>query len=306
MERTRQLVQRHPVAIAVLLLIIVGWEIAAHLVPPSLIEGAPLVPSWGYVFTDAFKGLSNHWRLDFLAPRPAFGGEETYLGAVLAVAYHSSLTLMRLLLGLGIGMAAGVGVGLIVSYWLRLRRLMWTPLNFLRMIPLLAAVPLFQFWLGANTVGTTTFVAFSVFVVLVVATMNAIANVPDRYLECARTLGASRLMMYLTVVVPGSLPELRTTLILSVGLSWAAEVGAEYIGVRDGLGSILIVAELFTNTGQMMVVALLLIAYSLLSFATVDRVLRKFLSWNSPSGGAGGSLDQSDLDVADSGVARAA
>jgi sulfonate transport system permease protein len=261
---------------------VIGWEVAAYLVPPSQLAGAPLVPAWEYVFTDAFKGISNHWTIDVLAPRPRFGGDQTYLGALLALAYHSSLTLMRLLLGLSLGMLAGVGIGLIVAYWVTVRRIAWTPLNFIRMIPLLAAVPLFQFWLGANTIGTTAFVAIGVFVVLVVATLNAVANVPDMYVESARTLGASRLRTYLTVVVPAALPELRTTLILAVGLSWAAVVGAEYIGVRDGLGSILIVAELFTNTGQMVVIALVLIVFSLMSFWLVDRLFGRLLAWRAP------------------------
>jgi sulfonate transport system permease protein len=279
MARIVRTISRHPAALLTWVVILVGWEVAAHLVPESPREGSPIVPSWEFVFTESFKDLSGNWTKPYWAPAPIRGGEETYLGAVLALGYHSLSTLTRLLLGLGIGVAAGVGSGLVISYWATARRLAWPSLNFLRMVPLLAAIPLFQFWLGANSRGTTTFIAFGVWVVLVVGTLNAVANVPDRYLESARTLGASRLRTYLRVVVPGAMPELRTSLLLAAGLSWSLTVGAEYIGLRDGLGSIMAVAEYTTNTGRMIIIAITVGICALLTFAVLDRVFRRLVSW---------------------------
>lgn len=272
-------IRRHPIGVATLVLILAGWEVAAHLVPESQISGSPIVPSWEFIFGPALKGLSDYWTFDYWAPRPSFGEPQTYLGAFLAIGYHSGRTLMRLLLGLSTGLVAGIGSGLVISYWPFFRRLAWAPLNFLRMTPLLAAIPLFQFWLGANTTGVTVFIAFGVWVLLLVATINAVANVPDRYLESARTLGASRFRTYRTVVIPGALPELRTSLLLATGLSWSLTIGAEYLGLRDGLGAILLTAENFTNTGRMMVMALVLIFYALLSFVLLDLLAARALRW---------------------------
>ncbi|HWM11022.1 MAG TPA: ABC transporter permease subunit [Solirubrobacteraceae bacterium] len=272
-------VRRHPAAYITWIVILVGWEVASHIVPESAREGAPIVPSWEFVWTDSFKAISGNWTQDWGAPTPVSGGEETYRGAFLALGYHSLATLVRLILGLAIGVIAGVGTGLAISYWAVARRMAWPPLNFLRMLPLLAAIPLFQFWLGANTRGTTTFIAFGVWVVLVVGTINAVRNVPDRYIESARTLGATRPRTYMRVVVPGSIPELRTSLLLAAGLSWSLTVGAEYIGLRDGLGSIMAVAEYFTNTGRMIVIAVVVGVYALLTFAILDRLFNRLVSW---------------------------
>jgi sulfonate transport system permease protein len=277
--KIKDAIRRHPVAIVTWVVILVGWEIAAHLAPASTIKGSPLVPSWEFVFTDALKQLSGNWTLPYWAPNPIHGGEETYLGAFLAIGYHSATSLIRLLLGLASGVVAGVGSALLISYWPWARQIAWTPLNLLRMVPLLAAIPLFQFWLGANTVGTTAFIGFGVWVVLMVATINAVNNVPDRYIESARTLGASRLRTYLRVIVPAALPELRTSLLLAAGLSWSLTVGSEYIGLQDGLGKILAVAEFFTNTGRMIIVAVLITFYALLTFFVLDRLFRRLTSW---------------------------
>src|SRR5258708_35498631 len=97
-------------------------------------------------------------------------------------------TFFRVLLGLSVGVALGVGCGLLVSYSDVARRTIWGPLNFLRMVPLLAAIPLFEFWFGPNATGTTVFVGLGVMVLLVVATLNAVRNVPNHYSQSARTL----------------------------------------------------------------------------------------------------------------------
>jgi sulfonate transport system permease protein len=275
--------RRNWVTLAVWAVIIIGWEIAAHLVPKSQIEGSPIVPSLEFIWTDTLKSLSGSWTVHRWAPNPAFGGKETYRGAILALGYHSFFTLERVILGLAVGSVLGVLTGLAVSYSRLVRLIVWGPLNFLRMVPLLAAIPLFGFWLGANTKGTTTFIAIGVWVLLVVATINAVRNVPNGYAESSRTLGASRLQTYVRVVVPAALPELRTGLLLAAGLSWSLGVGSEYIGLRTGLGSIMATAEATANTGRMIILAVVIVTYALLTFAILDRLFSRLVHWRQRS-----------------------
>jgi sulfonate transport system permease protein len=284
--------RKHWVALATWIVIIGGWEIASHIVAPGQLKGSPRVPPLEFIWTTTLKGLSGSWTLHMWAPNPAEGGRQTYLGAFLAIGYHSLSTLKRVVLGLLVGGIVGVVSGLAVSYSRILRSTVWGPLNFLRMVPLLAAIPLFQFWFGANTKGTTTFIGFGVWVVLVVATITAVGNVPNEYAESARTLGASRLQTYIYVIVPRALPELRTALLLAAGLSWSLAVGSEYIGLRTGLGTIMANAEATANTGRMVIVALFVITYALLTFGILNRVFTRMVHWmprrdvTAPMGGA--------------------
>jgi len=279
MRRVLAFVRANWVGLLTWVVIICGWEIAAHLVPKSQLRGSPIVPSLELIWTDTLKSLSGSWTVHMWAPNPALGGKETYLGAFLALGYHSLYTLTRVLLGLAVGGTLGVGTGLVVSYSRTVRWIAWGPLNFIRMVPLLAAIPLFSFWLGANTRGTTTFIAVGVWVVLVIATINAVGNVPNVYAESARTLGASRLQTYIHVVIPRALPELRTGLLLSAGLSWSLAVGSEYIGLRTGLGTIMASAEATANTGRMLIVGVFVVTYALLTFALLDRLFTRMVHW---------------------------
>lgn len=291
-SRIRRYISEHPTSVITWLVIIIGWEILGHLTPPSTMSNSPLVPPWEFVFTDALKSLSGNWNFSFWAPNPSVGGDLTYRGAFLAIGWHSLNTMYRLLLGLGFGIITGVGTGLAISYWPWVRRLSWTPLNLLRMFPLLAAIPLFQFWLGANLRGTTVFITFGVWVLLVVATIHAVNNVPDRFIENARVLGASRVRTYMSVVIPASMVELRTGFLLAAGLSWSLTVGAEYIGLPSGLGNLLAVAVFFTNTGRMVIIAVLISIFALLTFLFVDRLFRRMVRWSPQAAAEDAALER--------------
>ena len=257
----------------------VVWEIAGHLSPKSPLHGTPLVPSFEFIFGPSLLGMSDYWRIDMWAPMPVVGGAQTYLGAFLALGYHSALTIFRLASGLVIGAVVGTLLGLGVSWSPIVRKLSSAPLHMLRMFPLLAMIPLFQFWFGSNNLSAISFVAYGVGVVYFVATINATSNVENKYIDYARTLGASKLRIYARVVAPAILPELFSSIMLTLGLAWSAVIGAEYVGVDSGIGRMIIWAQFFSATGRMMLVTLLLTVYAGISYMVCRRIAAHILRW---------------------------
>ena len=282
--------RRSPLFFVSWVLLMLAWQVASYVVPHGTLEH-PLVPGWDYVFGETLFGMSRYWtvrgldlglvsfNVEGLAPLPILRGEATWLGAFLAIAYHSGVTLFRLLCGLVLGMALGLLTGLLLPYWPAVRKTAWAPMNFLRMIPLLVAAPWLQLVLGRRFLGITIYIAFGVWIVLVVATMNAVSNVPDRYIESARTLGASRLQTYYRVIVPGSIPELRTALLLAMGGSWSLAIVAEFLGFGSGLGHLADAAVHGTNTAQLLIVAFIVALYALTTFFLLNEGFKKLISW---------------------------
>jgi len=270
--------------------LLLAWQVASYVAPRGILEH-PIVPGWDYVLGDTFFEVSRFWtvhafdlgfvtfNLEGLAPQPLYGGEATWPAVFLAIAYHSGLTLSRLSCGLVVGIAIGLVSGLALPYWPAVRETVWAPMNFMRMIPLLVAVPWLQFVLGSSLFGITMYVAFGVWTILVVATMTAVANVPDRYIESARTLGASRLHTYLKVIVPASIPELRTALLLAIGGSWSLVIAAESLGFSAGLGYLADGAVQNTNTALLLIVAFIVALYSLSTFFLINEGFKKAVRW---------------------------
>ena len=282
--------RRSPLFFVSWLVLMAAWQVASYIVPAGTLEH-PLVPGWDYVFGETLLGVSRYWavselnfgfatfNLEALAPLPTHGGEATWLAVFLAIAYHSGVTLLRLLCGLVGGITLGVLTGLALPYWPAVGRTAWAPMNFLRMIPLLVAAPWLQFVAGNTFSGITIYIAFGVWTVLVVATMNAVANVPDLYIERARTLGASRRHTYYRVIVPASIPEMRSALLLAMGGGWSLAIAAEFLGYSSGLGYLADAAVQETNTARLLIVAFVVAAYSLTTFFLLNEGFKKLVSW---------------------------
>lgn len=266
-------------SIATVVVIIVAWELAAHLSPKSILRDSPIVPSWEFVFGRGLLGISDYWRIPMWAPVPQLGGARTYLGAFLAIGFHSLETLSRVVAGLIVGATTGVLVGLALSWSIPVRRTIALPVHLLRMCPLLALVPLFQFWFGASNLGSIVYVGYGVGVIFLVSTINAVSNVPSKYIESARTFGATKAGIYRSVIWPAIRPELFSALFLSLGIAWAAVIGAEYIGVASGIGRMIIWAENFSQTGRMTLMTLFVLLYANLGFVACGFAQRWALRW---------------------------
>lgn len=281
--------RRNWISITVVLVLIAAWEVAGHMAPKSPLRESPVVPPWEFVFGRALIGLSDYWKIEMWAPVPQLGGEQTLLGALLAIGFHSALTIYRLVLGLAIGAFVGVGLGLALSWSATVRGLIAPSLHIVRMCPLLALVPLFQFWFSATNTGAIVFVAYGVGVVFLVGTINAVTNVPRKYTESAMTMGASKLLIYRSVILPAVLPELFSSIFLTLGLAWTAVIGAEYVGVESGIGRMIIWSEFFSNTGRMALITVIILFYAMASFALCRRLQTRLLRWQ-PKLQAGGPI----------------
>jgi sulfonate transport system permease protein len=266
-------------SLAVLVGLAVLWELASVLVRAESVPGVPMVPGWEKLATQTLVSLADYWSGGLGITPVAQGGARTYAGAVLAIVSNSWDTTQRLFAGLVLGTLAGFLAGLAVSWSTWSRRLVALPGQVLRTFPLLALLPLFQLWFGLTFQGMVLFVAYAVAVIFFTGTVNAVRNVPPIYVDNARTLGASHLRVYRSVILPAIFPELRSTILLALGMAWTAVVGAEFLGAQTGLGQIIAFSKIFGYVDRMFLVALILLAYAALTYAVFDRASRRVTEW---------------------------
>jgi sulfonate transport system permease protein len=259
------------------------WQILSMIYTEEAQPGEPMVAGWQVLFTNTFLALSDYWQGGLGVPAVADGSARTYLAALLSVLSHSIDTIGRLSLGLALGGIVGLVLGLAVSWSRWTRRLFDWPLQFLRTLPLLAMVPLFQLWFGTYFLGEVLFVAYGVAVIVFAGAVNAVRNVPQIYIDNARSLGASRATLYGTVILPAIFPAMRSTILLSLGAGWSAVLGAEYLGAQSGLGYIIVYAQQFAYLDRMFFIALLFILYTSLSYWAISRLSARLLAWAPPS-----------------------
>jgi sulfonate transport system permease protein len=255
------------------------WQLASILIPWESVPGEPMVPGWQVVLTRTFVSLADYWQGGLGVEAVAQGGQRTYAGAALAILSHSWDTSLRLYTGLILGALVGSIAGLAVSWSKWSRRLVALPGQVLRTFPLMALIPLFQLWFGMTFHGMVLFVAFGVGVIFFTGTVNAVANIPGIYVDYARTLGASRLQLYRSVILPAMFPELRSSILLGLGVAWTAVVGAEFLGAQTGLGQIIVYSQYFGYVDRMFLVGLILLTYAAVTYALFERASRRLTEW---------------------------
>ncbi|RYB06753.1 ABC transporter permease [Lichenibacterium ramalinae] len=275
---------RHPtrdrwISLAVLAALALGWQVLSLVYTAEAQPGEPMVAGWQVLFTRTLLSLSDYWPGGLGVPAVADGAERSYLAALLAILLHSADTILRLAAGLMLGGVAGLVLGLALSWSRWTRRLVDWPLQFIRTLPLLAMVPLFQLWFGTDALGEVVFVAYGIGVIVFAGTVNAVRNIPQIYLDNARALGASRLFLTRTVVLPAIVPAMRSTVLLSLGAGWGAVLGAEYLGAQSGLGYMIVYAQQFAFLDRMFLVALLFVFYTSVSTVVLARLTGRMLAW---------------------------
>lgn len=279
---SKRRVPRWLVSAAVSLALVGFWQLLSYLFPTSGAEagtGSPLIPGWEWIVLRAFPAIANYGGAGVGLGASEGGPAGTYAGAIAAIAHHSLVTWGRLLVGLACGAVVGAGVGIAIS-WLPIARIaLALPAHVLKTLPLLAMIPLFQVWFGVSESAIIIFVAYGVGVVVFSGTINAIANVPPVYAQNAQTLGASATGIYASIILPAIVPQLRTTLILSIGVAWSAVVGAEFLGAQRGLGYVEVQAQQFALLDRMFVIALFFLLYASISFVVFDVLTRRLVAW---------------------------
>lgn len=151
---------------------------------------------------------------------------------------HLRHTIVFTLIGSVVGVAAGIATGVAMARWGRVRAVAELPIEVLRTIPPLAAIPFFLIWIGTTAFGQVMMVAFYAFVMMVVTTLNAAANVDPIYPRFAATLGADQNRIFRTVVWPAMTPTIAGGVRVAVGIAFGVQVVAELMGGREGMGQV--------------------------------------------------------------------
>ena len=259
-RKWRQLLPNHWQILGLICLIVAYEAFAWWVFTDNPRRADRMFPRIEYVATVSFPEFATYYGFD-----EGLLGYRQNVGQALAVLFENALvTLRRLVIGLVAGIGLGVGVGLLVGMSRWARDVVLPPVLLLRTIPILALIPLFMFWFGAREIGILIFVAFAVFSMMIVNTLEAIRNVPPIYQDYARCMGATQRQIYRTVIVPAILPSLHGGIRVILGLSFAIVLAGELLATDSGLGWLMILSERFFMIGRIVVIVVIFVILSLI------------------------------------------
>lgn len=169
------------------------------------------------------------------------GGDGGFLPHVWATLWHT-------LAAVTIGAVLGCLLGWVFATAAPARWFLQAPIEILRLVPSLIAVPFLVLWFGIGPVPQFVLIIGYTALVMQVATFTVVRDFPPHVLNYARTLGAGRWSAAATVLLPGALPNLLGSLRVTLQLAWGLAVVAELMGAQVGIGRVMSSAAVLFRT----------------------------------------------------------
>jgi len=195
------------------------------------------------------------------------------------LAQHIGSSMGLVVSGLCIAVVLGIPVGLAMAANSVVRRMLAPVLYVVRPLPPIALLPLVVSLLGLGNVARVALVCAASWPTLTFTTFQAARTTDAVLLDAGRSLGASRLQLLTTVVIPASLPGILTGLRIGASLAFMTIVAAELLGATEGLGYLL---SLGARNFDITLICATLVVIAAIGLA-IDRAFwglqRHFCSW---------------------------
>ena len=216
----------------------------------------------------------------FLPPLADVGSEAVRLLASSAFWVDLGTSLFRIFAGFLLAAAVAVPVGILMARSQIASKLIVPPVSFIRFVPMPAIIPLMILWFGSGEWGKVMIITLGVFFQLVLMIADAVAYVPEHYLDIARTMKASAYKRLRYFVLPAAAPEIWDSLRINFGLAWATLIFAEILGATSGLGFMIVRSQRFLLVAQVFVAVIVIGILGILTDILFARFYKRAFPWS--------------------------
>ncbi|MCW3014361.1 MAG: binding-protein-dependent transport system inner rane component [Solirubrobacterales bacterium] len=196
-------------------------------------------------------------------------------------------SLRQLLVGYGLSVLVGVPAGIIIGASLIGEATLGVYVRALFVTSLEAMLPFFILLFGAGLQLRVVVVFLFSVLYITINTAAGVRNIDARYIETARSFGASRLQLARHVIVHGALPYIAAGLRLGWGFAVKGMVIAE-LWVTTGLGGLLRDLGGTRQLDQYFAITLLIVAVGAIGSWAIERVQLLVAPWSEVQRGVRG------------------
>lgn len=166
---------------------------------------------------------------------------------------HALVSLVRVFSGFSLTCLLALPLAVCFCRWPILERFCSVPVEFVRIVPPLAFIPLLILWFGIGESSKLALIVLASFFPVFLNILVGLKNVDKRLLEMGLTIELSQWAVFRYILIPSALPSIITGLRLGFGYSWRAVIGAELIAAASGLGYMILDAEELARTDRVFV-----------------------------------------------------
>ena len=185
----------------------------------------------------------------------------------------------RILLAFLLASAIALPLGVLMGAFEPVNRLFEPIVAPLRYMPISAFIPLLILWFGIYEKQKIAFLFLGVFVYLLPVVVSAIRAIPEELVQTARTLGAGKLQVIRTVLLPAALPEIFDSFRVMNAISWTYVILAEAVNPEHGLGYMVELARTHQKASWSFAGLLVIGGIGLLTDVLIRSVSKLMFAW---------------------------
>lgn len=181
-----------------------------------------------------------------------------------------SVSMSRILVGFLSGSLLAIICGVLIGRMSTLHQLSDPVIELLRYLSPTAMIPIAVIWFGIGEMSKYFLIFWGTFFIVLVNTIAGVWRTPVARQRAAQCLGATRLQIFLLIVIPSATPYIVTGMRVAMASSFMSIIPAEILAADSGIGYLLQRSSILLQTDKIFVA---LVTICLLGFLT-DRVFR--------------------------------
>jgi NitT/TauT family transport system permease protein len=189
----------------------------------------------------------------------------------------------RIVLAFALASALALPLGVLMGAFDPINRFFEPIMAPLRYMPISAFIPLLILWFGIYEKQKIAFLFLGVFVYLLPVVVSSIRLVPEELVQTALTLGATRLQVIRTVLLPAALPEIFDSFRVMNAIAWTYVILAEAVNPEYGLGYMVELARTHQKASWSFAGLLVIGGIGLLTDFFIRSLSRLLFSWRETS-----------------------
>ncbi|HTZ35226.1 MAG TPA: ABC transporter permease [Stellaceae bacterium] len=240
---------------------------------------APLVALVGFVvaWEAAVRGFAVP---DIIVPAPSAILRSLWFGVKSGIFLHHALvTAAQAALGFALALLAGIAVGALVAESRLVAKALYPLIVAFQAMPKVALAPLVIIWCGYGMGSKVALAAVIGFFPILVNTVGGLRSCEEGKIDLMNALGASRWQVFRMVKLPNALPYVFAGMHVAGAFVVLGSVVAEFLGSKEGLGMLILVANSNLDPAQGFAVLVVLGALGYLFFALIRAAQRRLLRW---------------------------
>ena len=193
---------------------------------------------------------------------------------------HLLVTVKETFLGFILALIVAVPISVAVVWWKPFERTVMPLMVFLQTVPKVSIAPLFIIWFGFGYIPKVLVSFLLAYFPIVIEMITGMRDVPFEMLDLSKSMATTPIQTFIKFRIPNSLPYLFNGLKLGILLSLTGAITGEFMGSTEGLGYLIMYANVRLNTTLLFAVRVCLLFLGKIIYTIVEWIERYAISWH--------------------------